>query len=321
MFSCIEVKSNDLNRIKTNVKEYFIPSKELSKKQLWVTVAIAVAAVASLILSSVLLPTPLGVMITIPASTILGHSFAKLAIHFLRFATRKFKERNDGKGVHDKDVILFVSSKYDNNGAISLFPPGFIKVLLQKKYKIVLKEVSSLDDIQDAIELMKKQNNHIHSLWINAHGNSKGFSLDQTEDIRQDVLNGRAVLNNTNPAFFNVREKIKNSLSSLDKDSVIVLQSCSTGNVDSEGKINIAQTIASAVPNHRVIAPTQDIALIGTEVRDLEKMDIRFRCNKRSLNRGVFGKIKNVCHKILFLYSGGSYGRNVTARFCDTQKI
>ncbi len=237
------------------IKDYFYLSHALSPKKKWIEIAISVAIVAIIILCYLLLPPVVGLIIIMPCSFHLGRTIVILLCDYGRNFCRKFKERHDGTNVNNQDVILYISSKYDSNGAITMLSTGLRKLMFQKKYQIVFKEASSLDDIQQVIENLKKQNNHIHSLWISAHGNPESIYLQETGNYNADVSNGRILENFPARAHTIAQKKIKRCFSQLDKDSTIVLASCSTGKVDADGKINIAQTIATYAPGHRVIAP------------------------------------------------------------------
>jgi len=223
-------------------------------------------------------------------------------------AYKKWREKHDGKDVHNRDVILFLKAKDDHNDALSIPSPVLFTLTSQKKYPVVFKEISSCQDIQSAIEKMQQQNNRIHAIWINAHGDKSGVALSQTNDLA-------TVKNSADKDYKLSRDRIKYSMASLDKNAVIVLESCSTGKVDGLEDPNIAQTVATITETHTVIAPTEDLNKVGARIRNLETMDVQFRGAKKSTAPGFLKKVVNVWNEALFIHSFGRYGRNITGRF------
>jgi len=206
--------------------------------------------------------------------------------------------RYDGSDVQNSDVILVLKAKHDHNGALSLphFENSFQMHNFTKE-RIVYRNISSLNDINRELEQQKLKNNRIKALHIHAHGSSDGFR----------IADRAAVLR------FNARW-LKPGLSLLEKDAIIVFESCSTERIDMAGNRSIAQTFASLAPGRRVYAPTKDLSGYGTHFKwDKGIFEPVFTTPKVVSGNDLFAKITNIFNIALYILTLGNYGDNMTA--------
>lgn len=221
------------------------------------------------------------------------------------------KHHYDGSDVRHSDVIVVLTAKYDHNGALSLpHPINTFQLHNFSGAKIVYKTVSSIADINNALQLQKVAQNRIKGLHIHAHGNASGFALDEA---------GRGVVNFN----FDVEEKhfgkgnalrLKESLQLLEEDAVIVFESCLTARIDATGNRSIAQTLASLAPGRRVYAPTKVLSGFGTQFHwENGSFEPHFTTPKTVAGSDFWARATNLFYEMLFIYSIGYFGDNMTA--------
>lgn len=216
-----------------------------------------------------------------------------------------------GRDVSDSNIVLVLTAKKDHNGALSI--PDFgttIKLHSQKNMKIVYRKVGSIEDCNRAIVEMKSRNNRIKGLWLNAHGDPRGFDLGKPRsNMNHMVLNYR---------HFGNAQILQ--LAHLEPDAAIILRSCSTGHVDQKGASCVAQTIATLAPNRKVFAPITDINGVSTHFTWKKgSLCVKFTTPKKSQAKGFLRKIANFINNALFVYSSGHFGKNDTAVFKSHQ--
>lgn len=242
-------------------------------------------------------------------------SISRACLFFLRPINLWFFKNYDGRNVENSDVVLILIAKHDMNGALSVPKPlTTFRLHNHKTTKIVYKEVSQIEDITSAINDLKTRSNRIKGLWINAHGTSCGFRLDQHETVSNcnypmaQLFPGEARLGKGN-AF-----QLRDALHKLEKDAVIALTSCSTAYIGSEGHRSIAQTFATLAPGRLVYAPTKDVRVVGMHFTwERDALKPCFMTEHVSGRTGLLGKISNFFYTSLFLFSCGTYGTSMTA--------
>jgi hypothetical protein len=234
----------------------------------------------------------------------------------------------DGYRVKNSDIILILIAKTDHNGAFKTDDlNNLFKLHNQNRYKVIYREVSTISDIYSTIKTLKNdQNNRIKGLWIQAHGNPRGFLLNEKQK-------GGFIINTSsfNPTSYQFKsngngnvEELTVALTLLEKNAVILLDSCSTGRIDtSQDNRSIAQTIASLAPGRTVIAPTTIVSALSLKFEwKMESDDLliggKFINPKTARIKGLMGKIANLFYIIVYLASPNFYGENVTARYCST---
>lgn len=226
------------------------------------------------------------------SSKIIDNTFGRIN----RLLHRKF----DGSSVTNSKVLLVLLAKEDKNGALSLPRPiSSWKIHHQKGLKVIYKTVGSVEDIKDVIHEIKDKGNRITGLWIDAHGNPSGISLD-----------------NENYISVNEREDLQDALSEMEPDSTIVLDSCETGNVN-RARGNVSRLFAScASENTKVIAPIRDTRSSGFRVSFKDgKFGGTFTGPKAVSGNNFLARLKKVAYFCLFAFSFGRFGDNITATF------
>lgn len=222
----------------------------------------------------------------------------------------------DARNVHNSDVVLVLTAKHDDNGSLSFIKPvTAFRLHNQKHTKIVYKTVSSLGDIQSAIETMKTQNNRLKGLWIHAHGSTTGFQLgEDLHDPNSEIRNSDSIDSRYHVHLENAK-CLRRSFSKLEDDAVIILQCCSTGKIKNDGRASIAQTFATIAPGRRVIAPTKNSNASQLHFRWKDNLlDATFLKPKTTRLTGLLGKIATIFYKCLHFASVGYYGESMTAR-------
>ena len=162
-----------------------------------------------------------------------------------------------GKGSFQR-AVLRVTAEDDYNGG---FKPNFgeSEVLrkLSKSYTVYEMRVSSIPDINEAIEWVRLKKKTIQLLWLRAHGSSKGmaFSKKRTQGVSLSQID----------------------YSKLAPDAAIWLQSCSTGASPRPFCLSPAEHVKLAAgPDRRVFAPNEITGCDALELVDPETREIKF---------------------------------------------
>ncbi|HTY12695.1 MAG TPA: DUF4116 domain-containing protein [Candidatus Omnitrophota bacterium] len=152
---------------------------------------------------------------------------------------RDFK--NDGR-----PLALVVLPKKDWNGA---FANNKVLELMGKGYHVVLVEAGKETDLYSAITGYGGKQK-ISLLWIGGHGTPGTVNFGSAPNAQYDETDYLDLADR--------REMKKLGLGDfMEKDSVVVLQSCSTGR-GREGKFNISNMLGEVFTHSTVYAPEQD---------------------------------------------------------------
>gem|GEM_PF-5934009 len=226
--------------------------------------------------------------------------FLKKTVDF----SKKQMNRLFKKNYDNQDVILFFTAKSDRFGALSLAPRPFLNHHLSnsRKIRIIKKTVSNTQEINKAIDDLKKQNANIKGLWIQAHGNPQAIGLGPKES------KGGTLHNDANgPESGNLTgenkyvKKFKKSLEKLDPDAFIVLESCKTGQVKNK-RDSVAQSLAKLVPGITVFAAKNSIDSLSTSCRWVKdsknklRLTVEFKGLKKLSGKGWIGCLSNICY-------------------------
>jgi hypothetical protein len=288
----------------------FIKEKPLKAVAL---LAFTIASIALMVFAEIaILPMAVAIplLITAAALFVTSHGFrsAELVPRGIKFRALHFIDENRLEKVKNKEIAVVLRAEADHNGALNLFHE---KTFLNK-YPLAMRNVSILEEIPKAIDDAIAQGNKIKKLVFKIHGepDSMGLSkcdekiikkLDQFKAIhkvrpltpkeREKYLKYREIFLNSSINPLNV-SKLEDCLQKLDKDAVIILDSCSTGGISFTGK-NIAQRIAAIAHGRKVIAPAKDVNYYGTCI-DPDTLDVKFyACDDGIINniKGFFGGI------------------------------
>lgn len=236
----------------------------------------------------------------------------------------------------NKDVILILKAKDDENGALATPIPRLSYSLLSRsKVKIVKKTVSNIEDINQTIESLSNQGAKIKALWLRAHSSPHCIGLgkrDLSKKLEDDhfmICNAKIKSSlETQPKDSNAN-LLQSSLDKLDKDAIIVLDSCEAGlirdpkNSDGIKKPSpaIAQTIAEHASNRLVYAPIREIDPFTSKCKWVKKneeegykLEVKFTQEKASIDNGIKGILKKAFYNFIYL-TGLSKGVDVTAKF------
>lgn len=139
-----------------------------------------------------------------------------------------------------------------------------------KGFVPIIKKIGRVQEMDDCIEQLHKQNNRIKLLIIHAHGNPSSICINKEclypRDIRMIRMMGK-----------------------MDIQSCVILDSCSTGK--EENGTSFAQQISKPNPKICVIAPTKDIT-IGTHYhfKTNKQMMIDPKVTFRNLEKSMKGE-------------------------------
>lgn len=155
------------------------------------------------------------------------------------------------------DAVLIVKSRLDHNGAIET--PSVRELAtwrdLTQKYSLHVENVSSIEEINQAIEKVISQGKQIKLLWMNIHGSPKGVLLDARKMTMGSEL--RQI-----------------QFSKLTPDATIFLASCSTGGQAYPKKraaLNVAEWVKLAAgKGRRVFAPKIDMDYQSYKLLDVD---------------------------------------------------
>jgi hypothetical protein len=120
-------------------------------------------------------------------------------------------------GPSDK-VALAVYAGYDHNGAL-YDDTDFLKQIAAKNYQLRIHEATSADDFMKAVTSTKKASGKIDILFINAHGNVDGITLEDSDTGYMGISDFKA-LDET---------KLRELKRCFSVDARVILSSCSTG--------------------------------------------------------------------------------------------
>ena len=281
----------------------------------WALVAIAVASIAMLILMFILLFLP-ATLATLPAIPLTLMSFSPLLLtssltglvlervcKAVCKARTKPLEKYNGQNVKNENIILVLKAKKDPNWALKFMHPETLSILKnQEKYQTVYRTVESIHEMSKAIDEMVAQGNHIHGLWIKAHGNSQLIKLGDVKprgELDPESTEYQTFMSNAYPCWEKSIKKLQPAFSKLEKDAAVILDVCSNGAVrevgDPKEKIvcekSIAQTIASLNPNVRVFASTKLVHALGCTIESLEpNIQVKFNDANSVLDMVLFGR-------------------------------
>jgi hypothetical protein len=227
----------------------------------------------------------------------------------------------NGKNIKNSNVFLIFRTTSDENGTFSI-PSLFstFKLHNQDHTHIVYKDISSIEDMYSFINQIKEQNNQIKGLWIKAHGSSNGFKLGKSQEGKTTYLsNCEGQFENEYAGHKFIKKnsiKIEKILNNLSLNSSIILESCSTGKIDSLGNFSIAQTIATLAPQCTVFAPCQDATFLSTNLKWKNNLlKVKFTDPKTPYNK-YFKNIKSIFNKTIYYGSLGYFStKNITTRY------
>lgn len=300
-----------------------LPEIDLSRNQRLAIVAVALAIFAVGIAFPVV---PIALDLTLSVIVIIGGALFTIDIcriidrtidaHEERcpLKTENISITQDVEKISQRDIILRLKAKKDPNGALDLIRSvDAQKIKNEGIYDLVVLEVKSVQGIVSAIEQMSKQGNRIKTLHLHIHGSPNVMELSEAPSKH----------NWNDLTFISNREKLrpyciaplKKAFTLLEKDATIIIQSCSTGKVDGEGTVCMAQSIAGIAEGRKVFAPTFDGNSIGTELL-FSETGIEARFYEPNISQ-LYGKLKII--KSLVLGEGLSSGafENKTACFRD----
>lgn len=164
--------------------------------------------------------------------------------------------KNYGRNVIGSDVVMVVIAKDDPSGALTI-PSGFeLRNLFTRQVKFVYRTVSTLKEIDDFASQLKKRDNRIHGLWIKAHGECEGigFGPDFTNETYMWIHN---------PTKTFPKRHLRTTFDSLEKEALIILNSCKTAN--KKCGVSIAEHIHK-LSRRTVFAPKHSVTSGGTKI-------------------------------------------------------
>lgn len=241
-----------------------LPKIALSRTQRWGVIAVALGILAA----PIILPTmpeafnrTLMVMF-VPTCLLLLKDVSSLS---KATETEYVPMTKDVEKVCQCDIILRLKAKADHNGALDLMRSTNIQKIKQDgNYELITLEVESVQGIVSAIEQMSKQGNRIKTLYLHLHGSPRAMQLSEIpSEPNWDDL---SFISNLEPLKPYCVPPLKKAFSLLEEDATIIMQSCSTGNIDSEGTVCMAQTLAGIAEGRKVFAPICKSSASRTEL-------------------------------------------------------
>lgn len=161
------------------------------------------------------------------------------------------KEQNSSY-CRDQKVILVLHIK----GSIPTEPTYFKELEKQSEYKVVFKEVDSVEQASKGMTDLKKNGCKIEALWIRAHGTPTTITF-RRDFIITDELN---IKPQDGSIEFNLK-KVTSFCEAIDQnlelEAPIILESCFTGKPMLAEEENIA-TFISRVAHRKVFAPKRE---------------------------------------------------------------
>lgn len=160
------------------------------------------------------------------------------------------------------DVVLVCLGSSDWNGAINGQSPQTLQIFkdLSKTHSIVIKKVSTLNDINEEIDKISEQGRKIKTFWLCGHGEPDSISLGAEELIGKDRVYGFGRIG--------MAARVDNiHFDKMDPEADIVVASCSIGGIPriADG-LNVAEWIQFfAGPKRRVFAPICDLPNWGID--------------------------------------------------------
>lgn len=175
-------------------------------------------------------------------------------------ALTKHHSDHSSQNIQNENVVAFFS-------AMSLPDKGVINQI-EKNKRVITTYWDTIQDIEEGINNIYKNNNQIEQLWIFSHG-TKFYITGNEEDIHE----------------FNV-DRLHTVFSKLSPKTTIVILACNTAK-EIPNKLNIAQRIAKVAQGRIVIAPSEALStadVICTET-DVHKVKFNITVWKSSQKR------------------------------------
>ncbi len=248
----------------------------------------------------------------------------QLIKHLMRTKIHQLFHRNDAPNYANQDILLVLNASNDANGALSL-PRPFLNPAMKNHGKVIVvrKTVSSIDDIIKEINALKNQQACIRGVWINAHASKNTIELG-SEYEKNGIITNAKVKNQKNKESQPVEPnayQLKEALNQIDKDGVIVLDSCKAGRIIENGGPSIAQTIADLAPGRIVYASIKAISSCSPHITwkksiipsEKDQLEVNFTVSKQSSRTGLLGLILDISYT--YLYALGIFKEEVTAKF------
>lgn len=94
--------------------------------------------------------------------------------------------------IKNMDCVTFFRATADHNGALAHRPRALFSALAEEGKVIpIIRDASSVGDITEALDTLRKQGNKVHSIFISAHGDANEILLSNKQltylDIKQAV--------------------------------------------------------------------------------------------------------------------------------------
>lgn len=158
--------------------------------------------------------------------------------------------------VHRQDIILFLNASSDKYGAFKVSPSNFIELEKESGYKVVVRKVSTLQNIEDEVTQLYNQANRIKAIGFRGHGlpNLIVFGDSDNKGMNSGELSNDLSLSEEQRQV--VEKFLKRLIKKIDPHAPFFLEACSTGK-PLEGQENLAQFIARVTKSHPVFAPSR----------------------------------------------------------------
>jgi len=202
----------------------------------------------------------------------------------------------------ENHVILCFTSTEDEEGA---FRDEFKADMsdFERRMSVIRYNISSVREINEHASNLKLKGRKISALIIRAHGSQELMILGPKNPSQIYAITPIAKI------------FLKETFDNLEPDAPIILESCSTGKLDENGRC-IAKSIANYA-KRTVFAPNEDAEAISVRYTlKKDKLTASFYNRKKTNFSGFFGSLLNAFYEIMYVVFRVDYlSKNISSEF------